>query len=242
MLHGLSGAELLLAFIIVTSAAAVQGSLGFGFNLIVVPLLALLDFRFVPAPVICVSLALALLTARRDRRGMDIEGIRLALMGRIPGTVVGILTLRTATSGDMGLIVGMLVCLAVALSAYGLPIKISTLTLLIAGVISGFMSTTVAIGGPALILLFQHEPGGYVRGTLSAYFAVGALMSLIALAAVEQFGEIEFYLGLSLMPGVLAGFAISKYMSEWVDRRYLRPAILFVSGVAGIVITLRSLA
>ncbi len=69
-----------------TAGAAVQGSVGFGLNLLAAPLLVLIDARLVPGPVLVAAIALVAVMSWRERHAIDFGGLRWALLGRLAGT------------------------------------------------------------------------------------------------------------------------------------------------------------
>jgi len=172
---------------------------------------------------------------------MDISGLKWGILGRLPGTFVALVVLTNVPEKEMMLTLGALVLFAVALSASGMHVNPTRWTLLSAGALSGFMGTTASIGGPPIALLYQNAPGARLRATLSSYFALGTIMSLLALAAVGRFGRDEFWSALALLPGVLIGFALSARTRQLLDRGYTRAAVLTVSAVSGAVVILRDL-
>lgn len=232
--------ELLCAQLIVLTGAVVQGSIGFGFSLISVPFLALIDLKFVPGPVICAATVLSILTAGRELKSVDLPGIKWAVVGRIPGIALAILLLRAVSEQDLKMVVGGLVVAAVALSLNGLQVRITKRSLAGAGFFSGFMGTSAAIGGPPLALLFQHKSGDYLRGTLAGYFIISAVMSLTALTLSGWFGWREVYSGALLLPGVLIGFGCSNFVKSRITGTWLRLAVLLISGSAGLGLVLKS--
>lgn len=233
--------QLILASAIVGLAAIVQGSVGFGVSLLAAPLLTLIDRRLVPGPMLVAALCLTLLVAWRDRRSMDVGGVKWALVGRVPGTVVGALTLSLLPLHTLTLVFGGVVIAAVLMLAFGVPLKPNVPTLLGAGLLSGFMGTTSAIGGPPVAMVYQHEKGPAVRGTLAGYFAVGASMSIAALAIVGRFGLRELGWAMWLVPGVLVGFTLSARVARWLDAGRTRKAVLIVAAVSGAIVVLRQL-
>ena len=74
-----------------------------------------------------------------------------------------------------------------------------------AGIASGFMATAAGLGGPPVALVYQRAPGLRLRGTLAAYFIVGTVISLGALALAGRFGAEEFRLSAFLVPGTVLG-------------------------------------
>lgn len=223
------------------AGAAVQGSVGFGLSLVAVPILAIIDPRLVPGPVLCVAIVLTLLVSHRERGSIDLFGVTWGLAGRVPGTALGAAALVVMPRDRLSLVFGVLVLLAVAMSASRLRIRSTPLSLVIAGVLSGIMGTTAAIGGPPIALVLQHLPGAQLRGTLSGFFLVGASVSLLALVLVGRFGREELLLALALLPGILVGYLISGRTARWLDRGYTRAAVLTVATAAAIVVILRQL-
>ena len=205
----LEASQLAAAAAVVGVGATVQGAVGFGMALLSAPILTLIDRRLVPGPLLAAALVLTLLVAWRDRRSIDVGGVKWALIGRVPGTVVGAAALSVLPLHTLTLVFGGVVVLAVAMLAFGLPLTPNAPTLLGAGLLSGFMGTTSSIGGPPVAMVFQHEKGPRVRGTLAGYFVFGASMSILALVIVGRFGLDELGWAMWLMPGVLVGFAIS---------------------------------
>ena len=228
-----------LGFVIVIVAACLQGSVGIGFSLIAGPCLLLIDSAFVPAPVLCGLLALTILMSGREHRMADQSGLRWAIAGRIPGTFLGIATLLLLPAGGLNLMVGILVLVAVAMSASWLKLSPRPRTLFAAGLISGVMETTSSVGGPPVALAYRHSSPPVVRSTMSAFFVVGATISLTALSIAGKFSAHQLTLGLTLLPAVVIGFILSTKVTPHVDRRGIGSAVLIVSALAGALVVLR---
>ncbi len=233
--------QFLAATAIVTTGSVLQGTIGFGLALLSAPLLLLVDPLMVPGPLLCSSGLLTLLLARREWYGVRRADLGWALGGRVVGTLVAVGVLSLITSRTLDLLVGVTVVAAVALTASGLHPVPGPRTLAGAGMLSGFMGTTTSIGGPPMALIYQRETGPRLRGTLSAFFVVGVVLSLGALWWVDRFGMVELRLAGALVPGTLAGFWLSRHTAAGLEERYLRPAVLVVSGVAGVVVLVRQL-
>ncbi len=233
--------QLLAITSIVGLGATVQGSVGFGWALLSTPILVLLDPVFVPGPVLLASFAFTLATALRERHGIDISGVGWALAGRIPGTALGALALSLMSSGAASVAIAALLLSAVVMSASGLRVAPTRTTLFGAGAMSGFMGTTCSVGGPPVALVYQHQEGGRIRGTLSGYFVLGSSLSLAALWAIGKFGPTEIHAALRLFPGLALGFFLSHPLRRWLDRGYTKPAVLTVAAGAASWVLLRSL-
>jgi uncharacterized membrane protein YfcA len=241
MTDPLTPIELLAACAVVTLGSALQGAVGFGLGLFSVPILVLIDPSLVPGPVLFCGLVLTLLMSYRERQAMDVSGLKWGVAGRILGMLVAIVVLTNVPKEEMTLVFGGLVLFAVALSVSGLHVSPTMWTLLSAGVLSGFMGTTSSIGGPPVALLYQNAPGARLRSTLSGYFVLGTITSLLGLVAAGRFGRYELWSALALLPGVLIGFILSARTLPLLDRGYTRAAILTVSAVSSVIVILRAL-
>lgn len=232
---------LLWASAIVGLGAAVQGSVGIGFGLIAAPLLAQFDTRFVPAPIIISAMVLVILTALRDRHGIDLSGVGWATLGRIPASALGAVTVVSLGASDLQLMIAIIVLAGVAMSMIGADLRPSPRNLVVAGALSGFMGTASSIGGPPIALVYQRESGDRLRGTLAVVFIAGGVVSLIALGTVGRLGRPECVMAFLLMPGVVLGFILSQWLKRPLDRGYTRAAVLVLSGVSAVLLLARQL-
>lgn len=235
----MSGLELALAMGVVTVGALLQGSVGFGLGLFAAPLLLLIDVRLIPAPLLCASFVLTLLLTHRERHGINVGDLGWALGGRVVGVGAAAMLLAVIPAERISLLLAGTILLAVALSASGLHPRPRPSVLVSAGTLSGFMGTAVSVGGPPIALVYQAESGPRIRGTLSAYFTLGVLMSLSALWYVGRFGRAELLLSVGLLPGVLLGFLLSRHLTDVLDRGYTRRAVLIISAAAALAVIAR---
>jgi hypothetical protein len=92
-----------------------------------------------------------------------------------------------------------------------------------------------------MALLYQRESGPRLRGTLSGFFVIGALLSLAALAVIGRYGTAEIILSIYLLPAVCAGYLASKWTQKPVDRAGARPFILGLSFLSAVGVLYRAL-
>ena len=90
-----------------------------------------------------------------------------------------------------------------------------------------------------MALVYQHAACARIRSTMSGFFLLGTILSLGALWYVGRFGAYEVQLALVMLPSVLVGFALSKWTAVYVDRGYVRPAVLSVAAGAGLLVIIR---
>ncbi|MCD6517075.1 MAG: sulfite exporter TauE/SafE family protein [Candidatus Aminicenantes bacterium] len=233
--------ESILAFIIATFGSALQGTIGFGLGLIGVPLLVMLNPAYVPGPVLLSALCLTVLIAQRERHAISIKEIKWAVTGRVFGAVIGSYLLTVIPQKNVSVLFGATILLAVIISFSRIKLELNSINLLGAGTVSGLMGTTSAIGGAPMALVYQHQKGPRIRGSLSAIFIFGTIISLTSLIVIHRFGFTEIYAALTLIPGILLGFFLSKRLARILDRGYIRHAVLIASALSGIIVILKNI-
>lgn len=237
----LSPIEILGAIATITVGATVQSSAGFGLGLVAAPILLIIEPAFIPGPLLVAGLAMALLISVRDRKGMDLRGLQVAILGRIVGIIPAIYILSTASPKVFSLIFASFVLMAVFLSLLGFSLSHTPRRLFVAGMLSGLMATVSSIGGPPIALIYQRSKGLQLRGTLSGYFTVGAALSLLALLLSGQFDWQDAQLALLLLPGIGLGFMLSRPLVRRLEQSETRPLVLGLSFSAAIAVLVRTL-
>lgn len=228
----LSALQYLAAALVMTVGASIQGAVGFGSNLFAAPLLVLIDPALVPAPAILASFVLNLLVATREHGRHAWREIRIPVVAQVPGAIAGAAVLSVLPKDDIAIFFAVMILLAVGLSASGLHPRRTPRNLVAAGGASGFMGTSVGIGGPPIALLYQHAEGHEIRAALSRFFGVGGLVSLAMLAAFGQFHLDDLGRALALLPGTLIGYFVSSRLLAHVDRSHVRAAVLGLSALS----------
>lgn len=234
--------SLVAANIAVMLGAILQASTGLGAGLIIVPLLALVSLVFVPGPLVLASMALSGLMAYQGRREIDARGLPLLMGFLFVGIVLGALSIAAIPVHRAGVAFGVLVLIAVAVSA-AMPRLARTFPVVAsAGMMSGFMGAISGIGAPILALLYQHEPPRVLRATLGFIFFLSSIAILICLHFAGRFGWEEAVLGLWLVPGYIVGFLAAPPIARAMDRSNSRFAVLIISSLSAIVLIARSLS
>jgi uncharacterized protein len=238
--------ELTLAIVVVAAVATlvgatIQGSIGFGMNLVTVPALALTVPEALPVAVIVLGLPISLAMLRHELADVDRAGISWIILGRIPGTVLGAWIVATVSTGTLQLVVG-LVLLAIVLSSFvAPPIPVVPASQAITGAVSGVTGTAAGIGGPPLAVLYQRHTGPAIRATLSASFLIGTVLSLAMLGVSGSVGTDQLALGAGLTPFVLAGVLLGRRAHRVLDKGWMRPAVLAFAAVSAVAVVVDAL-
>ncbi|SHG67569.1 sulfite exporter TauE/SafE family protein [Streptoalloteichus hindustanus] len=237
----LSPSALAVAGAVALVGAVVQGVAGFGLNLLCAPLLVLVDPALVPVPVLLVATVQSGLGVAREHAMTDWRGVGWAVLGRGGGNVLGMLVVASLPLREFSLVVAGSVLVCVGLSVVSWRPTPTRNGLLLAGAASGAFGTTSAIGGPPMALIYQGERGPRVRATLSAYFLLGSITSLVTLGVAGRVEVAHLWAALSLLPFVVLGFVLSGPLRRFLDAGRVRPTVLVTSAVAAVLLAGRSL-
>lgn len=234
------GIEFIIVALALCIGAIVQGSLGFGMVLVSFPVLVIAEPELLPQTTLIVSIPMVLSLAWRHRGGAVWRDVGLVTLGRIPGIGFALVILSVASARAIGLMAGVTVLAAVALSFWAPAVPKTKPNLIFAGVISALFGTSVSIGGPPLALLFQHEAGPRLRSTMTSIMLLGGPLSLTILAITGKVDATDLRTGLALAPFSVIGSYSSRWVIPYVDDR-LRPIILSICAFGAMVAIVRLL-
>lgn len=231
----------LVLFVAVLIGALVQGTIGFGLNVIAAPVAAVVQPDALPAAMIILSLPMTAGSAVRERDHIDRAGVAYATLGRLPGIAVGTFVVARLDPAELSTWIGAMVVAASLMSVARSDVAVTRGSAAVAGAVAGVMGTTSSMGGPPLALLYQREPGPILRSTLGAAFLIGSLLSLIALAWAGHVARWHWALGLALLPAVALGLVASRSFHARIDAGWLRPAVVGFACLAGLAVVARGL-
>ncbi|REK19345.1 MAG: sulfite exporter TauE/SafE family protein [Actinobacteria bacterium] len=227
---------------ITAGAAAIQGTVGIGYGLVAVPILALIDPRLSPVPQLLTVVPLTVAMAWNERHALDFGGVWWLLGGRLPGAALGLALLAVATQRTLDLFIGLTVLLAVVLLVSGLRVTPNPVTQFGAGVASGTTSLVASIGGPPTALLYAGQEAPTVRSTLSAVFTIGVLLSIAVRAFSNNIASSDVMVAAVMLPAVLFGWAVSRRYKDRFSSHGVRLGVFAVSGLAAVGLVIRALA
>ncbi|GAB7220180.1 sulfite exporter TauE/SafE family protein [Vibrio comitans] len=223
----------LIAMLLIFVGAFVQTAIGFGLAIVAAPLLFQISIDYVPAPICLVALVVSLINAFKYRSNISIGGLKLALYGRIPGSLVGGGILLYVSASMLSLGLGLFVLLAVLVSALPFRLEPTPKRMFVAGFMSGFMGTSSSIGGPPMALLLQHQDANNLRGNLSAFFVFSSILSLIVLMGMGLFTMKHFWLTVPLIPASMLGYWVAMRSVDYLSKEWMRRISLVLCLVSG---------
>lgn len=239
LIPAISPGLILIAGLVLVAAGTVQGSTGFGFNLLAAPLLALIDPAFIPGPMLLVAMLISLGAAIRERTLVDLQGLGFALAGRIVFSVLAVMVFGTLTSGQFQIVFAAMLLVAVAISLIGWRIQPTPVNLFYAGSLSGFMGTLTSIGAPPMALVYQNAKGPVMRATLSFFFVAGAAISLVALWTFDRLPPSDIFLAAVMLPFALVGLVFSNWGRIFFDKGRVKPVVLVTTALTGVIMIAR---
>jgi len=233
--------EFAVALIVSFFAAALHSTVGFGFALISVPLLSLLDPIFAPVPQLLVVLPLTLAIVFREWHAVEVRSTLWIFAGRVPGALVGVALLKVLSASALDVLMSLMVLTGVLLVISRGSFRRTPSREFGAGVASGVMAMVSAIGGPPIALLYRNDTGPTVRANLGLVFAVGLCITISVRAAAGEVSSSEVVVGAALLPAVWLGLRASRTLIPRVDGPRLRNAIVLIAGGAALVLLGRGL-
>ncbi len=228
-----------VAFVVSFFAAALHSTVGFGFALLSVPLLSLLDPLFAPVPQLLVVFPLTLAIVLRERHAVEVRSTLWIFAGRVPGALIGVALLKSLSTAALDVLMSLMVIIGVVLVVGRGTFRRTAGREFGAGVASGTMAMVSAIGGPPIALLYRNDAGPTVRANLGLVFAVGLCITISVRAASGEVSWDEVVIGAALLPAVWLGLRVSHRLIPRVDGPRLRNAIVIIAGGAALLLLAR---
>lgn len=237
----MTGLEVVVVAVVIAVAACLQGAIGFGLGLLAAPVIALLDPSLLPGTIVLLATGLTVLGVARDRAAVDVRGAGWALLGHLPGATAGALLVAAVSPEILALVLAGTVLLAVLLSVLGWQPQPRPAAVTVAGAASGLLGTTTAIGGPPMALVWHGSSRAELRGTMSAFFLAGAVISLVALTAVGAIDGRTLRFAAVLFPAMVIGFALSNPVNSRINRVVVRKVSLGASALGAVLVLIQAL-
>jgi len=231
--------EFAVAFGISFVAAALHSTVGFGFALISVPLLSLLNPLFAPVPQLFVVWPLTVAIVWRERHAVEVRSTLWIFAGRVPGAFVGVALLKLLSSAKLDMLMSLMVFAGALVVVSRGTFRRTPARELGAGIASGTMAMVSAIGGPPIALLYRNDEGPTVRANLGLVFAIGLTITITVRAAAGEVSWDEVAIAAALLPAVWLGLRASRRLIPHVDGPRLRNAIVLVAIGAAVMLFAR---
>ena len=217
-------------------AAGIQVTMGFGFALISIPVVAVAEDPKVAVVLItAVGVPMTLWNTYRWRRHLRPREMLTVAGASLVGMPLGALILTRAPERTLTFTIGIVVLVLTAWLWRGLRLPVGPRTEIAAGVVSGALATSTGTNGPPLVIAFQATgmERFEFRATLAGCFFVQGLVALTVFWAnglvTGDVGRI-FVAG---MPAVVIGTLIGERLSARLHGHAFRAAVLVLLACSG---------
>ncbi|MBU2711188.1 sulfite exporter TauE/SafE family protein [Zooshikella harenae] len=213
---------LFIAALTVCLGSFVQTVIGFGMAVIAAPILFFLNPEYVPGPIIFAALFNCLANVYRFRSSLSISGLKSAIVGRIPGCIVGGGLLLVANQHYLAILIAVSILFSVVMNIFKFSLPLNARNLFWAGFASGVMGISTSIGGPPIALLVQGQKASFIRANLAGFFLFSCITSLMILVPMGIFTYEHLLLSLPLLPATLLGNYIAYKIIDYVNKSLIR--------------------
>jgi uncharacterized membrane protein YfcA len=229
---------MLLAALAAFAGAAVQSASGLGFALVLSPaLFAVMDPEEAVTAVLILGIALCALVLIESHR-VATHRLGRVLLPAVPGLAVGVLLLGALSKQSLQVGVGVAV-----IAAAGWQVRQHArvqIPAVVAGFLSGVLTTSISVNGPPLALWLEAErvPPRRFRATLAAAFLALDVAGVALILASEGTDTVDLGSLGPLLGCVLVGYAIGAVGFRRLDAERFSIVVLIVvicTGVASVV-------
>ncbi len=235
--------EVLIAGVAIAFVAAACYSVtGFGFALVLTPILAVIwDVK--PTVVTSEFLSTAgLIPLLLEARGhVPVKRVSVLFLASLAGIPAGVFLLERLNADAIQVMVAVMVVVAsvlLYLSPEAAGARDTTLGRSIAGFLGGALGSATSMGGPPVVLylLGRERDAAVFRATLIAFFLPGNLITLVAFALVGQITNDVLVMSGAALPAVALGLAFGVWLRRHVQAERFRTLVVAVLLASSVVV------
>lgn len=235
--------DTVLFLAIIFAAAILQTSTGFGFSILATPFLLII---FEPNEAIQINLLLSLLISgaliKKIVKDADFEILKRFLIGSVIGLPFGMVIFLTIDIDKLKLGISVIILGLTLMLMLRFRIKQSKKRDLIVGGLSGFLTTSIGMPGPPLLLYFsgtdtQKEK---LRATTLAFYLFIYFISFIIQVTFAGTSKTVWISSGVALPLVLAGLYLGQLLFKWINQKLFRVVTYTILLFTGIYLMIES--
>lgn len=235
---------LALTFLAVVVAGTAHAVTGFGFALVLVPLMTLLtEPRTAVVTVTTLGLLMTALGWWRERAQVVWRPVVAIGAGAVVGIPLGLSVFAAVPESALSLAIGVTVLALVALLVSGVRLPGGRGVQVGAGVVSGAMVGTTGINGPPLVLGLQAAglgPAAF-RATLQPLFALQGVVVVGGFAVLGLYDATDLAVVAAGVPALWLGWWLGDRVFARLPADRVRAVVLATLAVSGAVVVVTAL-
>ncbi|MGL1891592.1 MAG: sulfite exporter TauE/SafE family protein [Spirochaetaceae bacterium] len=241
----MSGIEsIIFSCVIVLIASTVQGTVGFGFSLIAVPLLSfVIPVKTVVPMVVCYSLVNNIVVVSWAIKHINLKRIWIMIICGIIGIPIGVYGLKNINPEILKGIIGILIILTsiFMFKGYKVHFKRQKLSYGLTGFISGILNGSLSMSGPPIVLFLSNE--GYDKNEFRANLAIYATITNIITIFVFIFNrllttQMAGIMGANIVT-ILIGSMLGITVAKKIKDHHFRGIVLILLAIVGLITILK---
>lgn len=232
--------RIIFSFIIVFFASVIQGTVGFGFSLIAVPLLAfILPMKIIVPIAVVYNLVINIMVVLTTKKYIRLRKIWIMIVCGIIGIPIGVFGLKNLNPEVLKAIIGFLICITSISMAKGYKVKFNRVKISygITGFISGVLNGSLSMSGPPIVLFLSNE--GYdkneFRANLATYATITNILTIIAFMFSGLLSTDMLHIIGTNIISLLLGTSIGIIIASKITDKYFKKIVLLLLAIIGIV-------
>lgn len=219
-------------------AAFAQATTGFGYSLVSIPLLAVASdpvTAVVAATIVSGTLSAVVATRERDEVNVPLAtGFTIA---GIVGMPFGLLVLATLSERFLTVTIGVVLLIAVVLTARNFRLPATRWFRLSAGVLSGVLLTSTGMSGPPAVLALDtlNLDVRRFRATLQAIFCVQGVVAIAAFIVLGRVDRATLLVVVASLIGLPPGWTIGQRVFGRLSARQFHHGVLVMLALTAVV-------
>ncbi|AFM43079.1 putative permease [Desulfosporosinus acidiphilus SJ4] len=236
--------HIVILVIIVLAASILQAGTGFGFSIMATPFLLLIFESHDAIQLnIILSLLISLLMTFKIRNEINKESLKRLVKGCLIGILPGLLLFIFLDMRPLKIFVSVLILVSTGLLAAKVTVKQSNPKELLTGVLSGFLTTSLGMPGPPLLIYFAGAKvdKSTLRSTTLAYYVFVYSISLLLQFSMYRISKGVWISALWGLPFTLLGIYLGQWLFSRLNQQLFQKIIytlLFFTGIYLLVTTL----
>lgn len=230
--------DILIIILIIFIATFIQGMTSFGASMVMMPLL-LFYFDLIELVPMLIIFALIMngIILYTNKLKVSIKSILPLIISAFVFTFLGSYILKNVNENYLSLIIGIILIITSITNYFGLRfiLKNPKKAYIPVGAISGLLNSVSSLNGPPVILFLSNQNVNKLefKGTLTTYFFINNITTIITFIIMGNINLSIFITSLKFIPIVILGVVTGIYISTKVSDNLFKKIVLIFIFIMG---------